>query len=186
MPRVVRARRALRPQVAGQLCASGHLRMHISVSPTGFSDWPQLVGLIRDSFAYMDARIDPPSSLKKMDIEEFIAKAAEETLIVAEEDRRIIGCAFAALRADCVYVGKVAVARSARGKGVARAMFAAAETLARQHGRKFLELQTRVELIENHATFAALGFEKVGETAHPGYNRPTSITMRKLVTASAA
>jgi N-acetylglutamate synthase-like GNAT family acetyltransferase len=160
--------------------------MQISVSPRGFSDWPQLVGLIRDSFAYMDSRIDPPSSLKKMGIDEFVVKAAEETLIVAEEDHRIIGCAFAAIREDCVYVGKVAVAHSARGRGVARAMFAAAEALARQHGRRFIELQTRVELIENHATFAALGFKKVAESAHPGYDRPTSITMRKLVAPSAA
>ena len=155
--------------------------MQISVSPTGFSDWPQLVALIRDSFAYMDSRIDPPSSLEKMGIDEFMAKAAEETLILAEEDQRIIGCAFAALRDDCVYVGKVAVAHSARGKGVARAMFAAAEALARKHARKFIELQTRVELIENHATFAALGFQKVAESAHPGYDRPTSIIMRKPV-----
>lgn len=155
--------------------------MQIRVFPTGFSDWPQLVDLIRDSFAYMDTRIDPPSSLKKMGIEEFKAKAVEETLIVAEEDRKIVGCAFAALREDCVYVGKVAVAHSARGKGVARAMLAAAEALARRHGRHFLELQTRVELVENHTTFAALGFKKFAESAHPGYNRPTSITMRRQV-----
>ena len=161
-------------------------RMHISVSPTGFSDWPQLVALVRDSFAFMDSRIDPPSSLRNMGIDEFKAKAVEETLIVAKEDQIVIGCAFAALRDDCVYVGKVAVAQSARGKGVARAMLAAAEALARHHGHKFLEIQTRVELVENHATFAALGFKKVAESAHPGYNRPTSITMRKRVAESAA
>jgi GNAT superfamily N-acetyltransferase len=160
--------------------------MHINVSPAEFSDWPQLLALVRDSFAYMDSRIDPPSSLKKMGIEEFRAKADEEILILAEEDKTIIGCAFAALRDDCVYVGKVAVAQSARGKGVARAMFAAAENLARKHQRQFLELQTRVELAENHATFAALGFQKLSESAHPGYNRPTSITMRKPVAESAA
>jgi predicted GNAT superfamily acetyltransferase len=134
----------------------------------------------------MDSRIDPPSSLKKMGIEEFKAKAVEETLILAEDDQTIIGCAFAALRDDCVYVGKVAVAQAARGKGVARAMFAAAEALAREHGREFLELQTRVELVENQATFAALGFQKVAESAHAGYDRPTSITMRKRVAESAA
>jgi GNAT superfamily N-acetyltransferase len=160
--------------------------MQILVSPAGFSDWPQLVGLVRDSFAYMDSRIDPPSSLKRMGFEEFKAKAIEETLIVAEDEGTIIGCTFAALRQDCVYVGKVAVAQAARGKGVARAMFAAAEDLARTHGRRFLELQTRVELVENHATFKALGFKKVAESAHPGYSRPTSITMRKPVAEGAA
>ena len=60
--------------------------MQIRVSPAGFSDWPQLVGLVRASFAYMDSRIDPPSSLKRMGIEEFKAKAIEETLIVADDD----------------------------------------------------------------------------------------------------
>lgn len=160
--------------------------MHVIVSPQNFTDWPQLVHLLRESFAYMDSRIDPPSSLTSMGIEAFKAKAAAETLIIAEEDGRILGCAFAALQDDCVYVGKVAVAGDVRGKGVARAMFAAAEALALERGRDFLELQTRMELTENHAAFAALGFKKVAETAHPGYSRPTSITMRKRVAQAAA
>ena len=160
--------------------------MQIIVSPAGFSDWPQLLGLLRESFAYMQSRIDPPSSLTRMDIDSFKVKAAEETLIVAMEGRTLIGCAFAAVQNECVYIGKVAVAQPARSKGVARAMLAAAEDLARKHGREQLELQTRIELVENHATFGALGFEKVAETAHPGYNRPTSITMRKRVAEIAA
>jgi GNAT superfamily N-acetyltransferase len=160
--------------------------MQIHISPKEFSDWPQLMGLVRDAFAFMDDRIDPPSSLKKMGVAEFNAKAAAETLILAEDGGAIMGCAFAALRDECVYVGKVAVAPSARGKGVARAMFAAADDLARLHGRKFLELQTRIELVENHATFAALGFRKVGESAHAGYSRPTTITMRRAVTKGSA
>jgi GNAT superfamily N-acetyltransferase len=155
--------------------------MHITASPVDFTGWQPLVDLLRDAFAYMDDRIDPPSSLASMGIEEFRAKAAKETLILAREGAQLLGCAFAAVRPDCVYVGKVAVAETARGRGVARAMFAAAEDLARQNGLAFLELQTRVELTENHATFAALGFQKVAETAHPGYNRPTSITLRKRV-----
>ncbi|NDA32773.1 MAG: hypothetical protein EBZ04_11080 [Betaproteobacteria bacterium] len=62
-------------------------------------------------------------------------------------------------------------------------MFKAADEIARQHGKPFLELQTRVELIENHVTFGALGFVRVAETAHPGYSRATSITMRRRVGA---
>jgi hypothetical protein len=40
-----------------------------------------------------------------------------------------------------------------------------------------LELQAGGELVENHATFRALGFTKVAETVHPGDTRPTSITI---------
>jgi hypothetical protein len=57
----------------------------------------------------------------------------------------------------------------------------AAESIARQNGKAYLELETRIELLENHKTFAALGFAKVAENAHPGFNRPTSITMRRPV-----
>ncbi len=65
-------------------------------------------------------------------------------------------------------------------------MFAAIEVLARENGRALRELQTRIKLVENHATFAALGFEKAAETAHPGYERTTSITMRKQVAQNTA
>jgi len=155
--------------------------VQIKVAPSDFQDWPQLISLLRDAFAYMDTRIDPPSSLATMDIEDFKAKAIDETLLVAEDGGKMIGCAFAAIRSDCVYIGKIAVAQAARRQGVARALMAAAERLARGHGRRFLELQTRIELVENHAAFAAFGFEKTGETSHPGYDRSTSITMRKRV-----
>jgi MoxR-like ATPase len=57
------------------------------------------------------------------------------------------------------------------------------EALARANGRRFVELEARIELTENHETFAALGFSRVAESAHPGFDRPTSITMRKPVPA---
>ena len=56
-----------------------------------------------------------------------------------------------------------------------------AETRARARGLGALELNTRVELTENHATFHALGFERIAETAHPGFDRPTSVLMRKAL-----
>lgn len=160
--------------------------MQVSLAPPDFSEWPELMALVRQSFAYMDERINPPSSLKAMSLEDFKAKAQAESLIVARAERqaRLLGCAFAALREDCLYLGKVAVAPEARGQGVARAMFAVAEALAREQGRPFLELQTRVELTENHATFAALGFQVVARTAHPGFDRPTSLTLRRPVGAA--
>jgi hypothetical protein len=58
---------------------------------------------------------------------------------------------------------------------------ASAEADAKILGLAALELESRIELTENHQAFAALGFTKTGETAHPGYNRATSITMRKPV-----
>ena len=155
--------------------------MVITVSPEKFSEWSALAELLREAFKYMGGRIDPPSSLGAMGVTDFIQKAQDETLIVAQINNQLIGCAFAAIRDDCVYLSKVAVHQAYRRQGVTRSLFEAADELARQMGKRFLELQTRIELTENHQAFGALGFIKVAETAHPGYSRTTSITMRRAV-----
>jgi N-acetylglutamate synthase-like GNAT family acetyltransferase len=155
--------------------------VRIVVAPQQFSDWSGMLALLRSAYAYMDGRIDPPSSLLGMDARQLEEKARDETLILALAEGRLVGCAFASLRHDCVYVGKVAVDAALRGRGVARRMLKAAEALAVAHRRPCVELETRIELTENHATFVALGFAKVAESAHPGFDRTTSITLRKSV-----
>ena len=54
-----------------------------------------------------------------------------------------------------------------------------AEERAVSLGLSGLELETRVELVENHATFRRLGFSKTGEGMHDGFDQPTFILMRK-------
>ena len=146
-----------------------------------FARWDELHALLMRSFASMEGRIDPPSSLLAMDAAALAAKAREETLFLATDGDALIGCAFLRIEGDRLYVGKVAVDSAWRGRGIARRMFALAEEFASREGLSHLELQTRVELTENHDTFGRLGFIKTAETAHAGYDRPTSITMRKPV-----
>lgn len=154
----------------------------IVVAPADFNEWDDLLDLLRRSFAYMAPRIDPPSSLNRLGLDELRAKAAEETMILAlARDVRPVGCLFAHEAGGGLYIGKIAVDDAYRNHGLARRLVAAAEGLARERSLPFLELQTRIELTENHRVFAALGFVKTAETAHPGYDCPTSITMRKAV-----
>lgn len=153
----------------------------VIVAPPGFDDWAGLLALLHAAYAYMAPRIDPPSSLLRMDAAQFERKSRDETLIIATFGDRLVGCAFAAVRDDCVYVGKLAVDASLRGRGIARRIFEAADGIAQAHGKAFLELETRVELTENHRTFGALGFIKIAESAHAGYSRPTTLRMRRAV-----
>ena len=88
---------------------------------------------------------------------------------------------FAQERADGLYVGKLAVAPDCQRRGIGRRLMQAVERLALDRGKAALELQTRIELTANHAAFARLGFHETGRTAHEGYARPTSITMRKAL-----
>jgi GNAT superfamily N-acetyltransferase len=155
-------------------------------APADFAGWDAVLSLIRDAFAYMEGRIDPPSSMHRLTPQSMAADARAGALFLAEAGDALAGCVFVRPKGDALYIGKLAVRPGLQGQGVGRALVAAARDEARARGLGHLELQTRIELVENHAAFARLGFAKVGESAHPGHARPTSITMRAPVQAVAA
>lgn len=83
--------------------------------------------------------------------------------------------------ADALYLGKLAVAVEMRGQGLARRLVGLALERARVRGKLHLELKVRIELVENQLAFEALGFTRVRSEAHAGFDRPTSIVMRRSV-----
>lgn len=147
----------------------------------GFADWEGLLALLRRAFASMEGRIDPPSSLHRLDAGGLVAKARDGACFLAFRGGRLTGCVFCDPHADCLYIGKLAVEPELQGQGIGRALLARAEAEAHALGLPALELQTRIELVENHRAFERLGFLRTGETAHPGHDRPTSVTMRKAL-----
>jgi len=157
---------------------TAHKSASIEVNTGQFSDWPALLHLIQTSFKAMEGRISPPSSMHKLTLENLAQKAKDETLLYAYDGKQLIGCAFACDRGDCLYVGKVSVTPNRQGCGVGQALIEACKSLARQLGQPEIEVQTRVELTENHRFFEKSGFYKTGEDAHEGFDRPTSITLR--------
>ncbi len=166
-----------------------------------FSRWDEVLDLILTSFAYMNGRIDPPSSALTLTAEALAEKAeAEIGYVVLEEQfqercdavfrpengnvlegETLLGCVFLRPEPNCLYVGKLAVAPAAQGRGVGRRLMAVAEETARGLNLPELRLDVRIELTGNQAVFAAWGFEKTAERAHPGYDRITQIEMRKSV-----
>ncbi len=146
-------------------------------------DWDALHALLVTCFAYMDGRIDPPSSLSRMTPGSLRDKARSETLVTLRRDGSLIGCGFFSDTGHSIYLGKLAVLPARRGRGLLRRIVGEADAMARRLGRPVLELETRVELVETHAAFARLGFTETGRTAHTGYDRPTSLTMTRPVPA---
>jgi GNAT superfamily N-acetyltransferase len=147
-------------------------------APPGFADWEAVRALILEAFAAMQRRIDPPSSALRLTAGSMAADAAAGALLLAERREGIVGCLFVRPKADALYLAKLAVRPALQGRGIGRLLVEAARLEARGLGLVWLELQTRVELVDNHAAFARMGFARTGETAHPGFDRPTGVTMR--------
>jgi GNAT superfamily N-acetyltransferase len=152
--------------------------LHYLVGPGEFDGWDVIHGLLRRSFAYMEGRIDPASSLERMGPEELGALADAGRAIIAVSEGPV-GCAFLSDNGERIYCSKLAVDPGFRRRGILRRMLIEADDWARSMGRKGLELRTRVELTENHVAFERLGFVKTGTWSHPGYDRPTSVTFRR-------
>lgn len=139
--------------------------------------------LLVESFAYMDGRIDPPSSLARMTTAVLAEEAARNELWILPPETAPAACMLLTVEPGYLYLGKLAVSPVHRGEGLARRMIDHALLRAGQLGLPELRLQTRVELVENHATFLNLGFSEVGRTAHPGFDQPTSLTFARHIPA---
>ena len=133
--------------------------------------------VMRVAFAGMDGRVDPPSSIHDLSEAALSRSAAEAEVWVAGDP--VAGTVILTPKPQVLYVGKLAVRD--RRAGLGRALMGLAQERAVALGCDWLELQSRVELVEVHAVFKALGFHEVMRTTHAGYSRPTSITFRKAV-----
>jgi GNAT superfamily N-acetyltransferase len=152
------------------------MTLHRAFSPY---DWAAVLSLIQTEFAYMNMRINPASSVHRLTAEDIAAKAQTgEVWVIGAPPR---ACMMLTPQADSLYLGKLAVQKDQRGQGLARILVTWAEERARALGYGWLELETRIELTENHAAFRSLGFVQTGSKAHAGFDRPTSLTFRKPV-----
>jgi GNAT superfamily N-acetyltransferase len=145
----------------------------------GEDDPTALLALIRESFAYMEGRIDPPSSMTRLTPDSICEHLGKGEIWTLGAPTAPEACIFLTPDPPALYLGKLAVAATARRKGYGRALVTHAETRARTLGFDRITLQSRIELTENHTAFRHLGFTKIAVTAHPGYTRPTSITFEK-------
>lgn len=159
--------------------------MHLRKIDADRDDMDALLQLIHAAFAYMDDRIDPPSSARMLDAVALREKARSETGFVIEHNGTAIACLFCKPEATgLLYLGKLAVLPEMQNRGLGRKLLQAAEKLAQTLGLAGLRLETRVELVENHAAFLSWGFTKTAENRHQGYNRTTSIEMVKSMDLS--
>lgn len=139
-----------------------------------------MLRLVRHAFAHMDGVVDPPSSVHRLTVDD-LGHGPGEPWVIGEPPA---ACVVLTPRNEALYIGKLAVVPEHRGAGLARRLVDHADERARSLGLGWLELEVRVELLQNQRVFIALGFAEVGRRAHAGYSRPTSITYRRAVSAA--
>jgi ribosomal protein S18 acetylase RimI-like enzyme len=152
----------------------------IILRPATLSDAPAIAATIAAAFAQYAGRLVPESGA----LSETAASIASELsngngAIVAERNGSLLGCVMTKLEEDDLYFGRLAVLPSARGRNLARRLVDAVEAEARTRGLPGVRLGVRIALPDNQRLFVSLGYREISREAHPGFDHPTSINMRK-------
>ena len=101
--------------------------------------------------------------------------------IVAERNGEMLGCVITSIQEGDLFFGRLSVLPAARGLGLAKRLIGAVEQDARSRGLPGVRLGVRIALPDNQRLFHALGYREISREAHPGFDHPTSINMRKAL-----
>jgi len=153
--------------------------MSLNFRPLARSDAPAAAALIRAAFADQGAPTDPPSSALKETAAAVAKKLAEGGGVAAFAGDEMVALVLFAPDVDALYLGRLAVAPAARGKGLAVRLLALVEAQARGLGFGKTRLRVRLDLPANRRLFESNGYEETVRLAHPGYEKPTFAVMEK-------
>lgn len=153
--------------------------MDYRLRPIVHADAAAVAALIRLAFAAQSVVTDPLPSALRVTEADVVAHLWDGGGAVAEARGRLAGSVMWSEQDGGLYISRLAVAPSWRGRGIAKALVATAEAEGRRMGLPRLHLSTRIPLLDNRSLFAACGFVETTRRAHPGYAEPTSVHMEK-------
>ena len=144
------------------------------------ADAPAIAATIATAFAQYRGILVPESSAFRETPEAITTQlAAGSSVIVAERNGTMIGCVVTEVLEGDLYFSRLAVLPEARGTGLAKRLIGAVEDEARRRGLPGVRLGVRIALEANQRLFNSLGYREISREAHPGFDHPTSINMRK-------
>ena len=138
------------------------------------TDWASIPML--KAFAYVDGWGDPPFLANRITKKDMLAEPG--VVFLVEDNSDLVVGVFLNPKTDAMYLGKLSVDPLRQGEGIGRRSCEASVEVAKAQGYAEIELQARIEVVENHATFTAMEFCEAGRTANDGSDWPTSVTMK--------
>lgn len=143
-------------------------------------DAAAIATVIAASFAQYRGRLVPESGAFRETAATIAAELdAGAGAIVAQRNGEMLGCVLIEEQEGDLYFGRLSVLPSARGQGLAKHLIDAVEAEASRRGLAGVRLGVRVVLTDNQRLFMSLGYRETSREAHPGFDHPTSINMRK-------
>jgi ribosomal protein S18 acetylase RimI-like enzyme len=154
----------------------------VVVRAASASDATILAATIATAFAQYRGKLVPESSAFRETPDAILAQFDNGTgAFIAERAGAVVGCIMTEEMEGDLYFGRLAVLPAARGLGVAKKLIDAVEADARTRGLPGVRLGVRVALTGNQKLFNSLGYREISREAHPGFDYPTSINMRKAL-----
>jgi len=146
------------------------------------TDAPAIAATIAAAFEQYRGRLVPESGAFHETAAAIAAELGKGTgAVVAERNGEMLGCVLMEDMEGDLYFGRLAVRPAARGLGIARKLIEAVEVEARRRGLAGVRLGVRIVLTGNQRLFNSLGYREISREAHPGFDHPTSINMRKVL-----
>jgi ribosomal protein S18 acetylase RimI-like enzyme len=144
------------------------------------ADASVLAATIATSFAQYRGKLVPESGAFQETADSIAAELKKGAgAFIAERNGETLGCVMTKPMEGDLYFGRLSVLPAARGSGVAKRLIEAVEADARARGMPGVRLGVRVVLTDNQRLFASMGYRETDREAHPGFDYPTSINMRK-------
>ena len=153
-----------------------------ALRPATIADAPAIAATITAAFAQYRGKLVPESGAFGETADAIAVELRKgASAIVAERNGEMLGCVITSLQEGDLYFGRLSVLPAARGLGLAKRLIAAVEDAARCRGLPGVRLGVRIALPDNQRLFNALGYREISREAHPGFDHPTSINMRKAL-----
>ena len=123
--------------------------------------------IMRQAFAEYAGTLPVESGANIETVEDVLGVMRLGGAVLGFLDDQPVGSARFKLQPDHLYVGRVAVLRSHRRRGVASAMMHFLEAVGVGHGRASLQIEVRDSLPSNVGLYQSLSYERVSIDPHP-------------------
>ncbi len=156
--------------------------MPVTVRLASIEDAALLASIVTTSFEEYRAWLVPPSGAHN-ETDATIASelAGDYRGLILEVEGEPAACVLLRPQGEDLYFGRLSVLPGFRRTGLAELLVARVEEIARAENYPATTLSVRLALESNQRLFARLGYIETARHAHPGFNAPTFMDMRKVL-----